>query len=296
VTVLETTRLRLRVPTLADTARLASALADADVMRYIGDGRTRSADDARRWIENDRRAWELDGFGKFIVTLRDERVIGRVGLSAWDPTTWVHGTRAELGAGAEIELGWTLLRDAWGHGYATEAAVAAGDWALGELGQHSLISLIHPDNVHSQAVARRLGEQHERDIITANAHPAQLWRFASGLVAAEATERLDRDRDSVRSCREAFSHGPSAVAPLSLKNPLFCSGFFQSGRSDSNRRPPVPQTGALTRLRHAPLGLDTSVAAFTSPPKRPKNRSHLPSIYHAAEVFPAAGRTSWPPP
>jgi RimJ/RimL family protein N-acetyltransferase len=146
-------------------------------MRYIGDGRTRSVDEAVRWVENDRRAWELDGFGKFVVVQRDdERVIGRVGLSAWDPNTWVHGPRANIGADAEIELGWTLLRDAWNRGYATEAASAVRDWALRDLRLLELISLIHPDNTRSQAVAKRLGERHERDIVTARGHPAQLWR------------------------------------------------------------------------------------------------------------------------
>lgn len=185
MTVLETDRLRLRWPTLADVDALASALADAEVMRYIGDGRTRPRDHALRWIENDRRAWALDGFGKFAVTLRDDgRVIGRVGLSAWDPETWVHGTRAELGADAEVELGWTLLRNAWGHGYATEAALAARDWALQELRLRSLISLIHPHNARSQAVAQRLREHRERDIVTANGHPAQLWRLRLDAAAA----------------------------------------------------------------------------------------------------------------
>jgi RimJ/RimL family protein N-acetyltransferase len=180
VTALETERLRLRRPTLADADALAAALADPEVMRYIGDGTPRSADQAFRWIENDRRAWELDGFGKFVVTLRNgTRAIGRVGLSAWDPATWVHGTRADLGADAEIELGWTLLREAWGYGYATEAALAARNWAQHELGLGALISLIHPHNVRSQAVAERVGERYERDVVTANGHPAQLWRIPS---------------------------------------------------------------------------------------------------------------------
>jgi RimJ/RimL family protein N-acetyltransferase len=177
LTSLETERLRLREPTDADVDALAAALADPDVMRYIGDGRPRSADDAVRWVDNDRRGWQLDGFSKFVVVRRDdERVIGRVGLSAWDPATWAHGTRADLGPGSEIELGWTLLRDAWGRGYATEAAVAVRDWALHDMRIPSLISLIHPDNKRSQAVARRLGERYERDIVTARGQPAQLWR------------------------------------------------------------------------------------------------------------------------
>ena len=50
-----------------------------------------------------------------------------------------------------------LGRRAWGHGYATEAARAAVEFAWRELGAHELISLIAPDNRPSQRVAERLG-------------------------------------------------------------------------------------------------------------------------------------------
>ena len=174
--VLETKRLVLRVPIRSDADALALALADPEVMRYIGDGHTRGHDEAVAWVERDRRGFDVDRFGKFAVVRREDgRTIGRVGLSAWDPATWVHATRAEIGPHAEIELGWTLLREAWGHGFATEAALCVRDWALTDVGLRRLISLIHPDNIRSQHVARRLGETHERDVVTAKGYPAQLW-------------------------------------------------------------------------------------------------------------------------
>jgi RimJ/RimL family protein N-acetyltransferase len=45
----------------------------------------------------------------------------------------------------------------WGHGYATEAAIACREFAFREKLAPRLISLIHPENVRSQAVARRNG-------------------------------------------------------------------------------------------------------------------------------------------
>jgi RimJ/RimL family protein N-acetyltransferase len=45
----------------------------------------------------------------------------------------------------------------WGHGYASEAAAAIRDWAHERPNVDRLVSLISPDNIRSQRVARRLG-------------------------------------------------------------------------------------------------------------------------------------------
>jgi RimJ/RimL family protein N-acetyltransferase len=174
--VIETERLLLRLPIEDDVPAIAEQIADPDVMRYIGDGRTGTLADAVDQIASMARAWDLDGFGRFVVVRRgDGAAIGRIGLLAWDTSLWRPGIRSEIGADAEIELGWTLARAAWGAGYATEAALAVRDWARGDLGLSRLVSLIHADNSRSLAVARKLGERHERDIVTWRGVPVQLW-------------------------------------------------------------------------------------------------------------------------
>ena len=91
-----------------------------------------------------------DGFGAFIVVRKsDGATLGHVGLFAWDPTTWRPGIRSEIGDDAEIELGWMLSRDAWGCGYASEAAAAAVTGRSREVRPRRLISLIHPENSRS---------------------------------------------------------------------------------------------------------------------------------------------------
>jgi RimJ/RimL family protein N-acetyltransferase len=71
------------------------------------------------------------------------------------------------------ELGWRLSSAVWGHGYATEAAIAARDDAFARLGLPALISIIHPENGASRRVATKAGmsilfqvfnEVHDRDI------------------------------------------------------------------------------------------------------------------------------------
>ena len=72
------------------------------------------------------------------------RWLGRIG--PWQPEGWP-GT----------EVGWSLVRSAWGQGYAVEAAEAAIDWAFEALGWDEVVHVIAVDNVRSQAVAKRLG-------------------------------------------------------------------------------------------------------------------------------------------
>jgi RimJ/RimL family protein N-acetyltransferase len=174
--VLETGRLVLRPPEASDLDQFAAVVSDPDVVRFIGSGRPATPDAAAATIERDLTAWRKDGFGRFAVIRReDERFIGRVGLLAWDPVTWTHSTRTEIGERAEIEIGWTLARDAWGNGYATEAALAVRDWAFREIRPRRLISLIHPENDRSKRVAEKLGERHERDVVVASGNTAELW-------------------------------------------------------------------------------------------------------------------------
>jgi RimJ/RimL family protein N-acetyltransferase len=176
--VIETDRLLLRLPTSRDVEAVADAMGDEEVMRFIGTGETSTFDEARAHVEWMQRAWSEDGFGAFVVVRQaDAATLGHVGLFAWDPATWRPGIRSEFGDDAEIELGWMLSRDAWGCGYASEAAAAARDWALSELRPRRLISLIHPQNERSSRVATKIGEHVETAVTTYLGVRTELWTF-----------------------------------------------------------------------------------------------------------------------
>ncbi|RDI99719.1 N-acetyltransferase [Dyella solisilvae] len=140
---IETERLILR-PTLAeDFEGWAALMADEENSRHIGGPQPRAV--AWRGFLTMAGAWAIQGFGMFSVIEKSSgRWIGRLG--PWQPEGWP-GT----------EVGWGLLRDTWGKGYAPEGAIAAIHWAFDTLGWAEVIHTIAPDNTASQVVARKLG-------------------------------------------------------------------------------------------------------------------------------------------
>lgn len=147
---LETERLIMRPFAETDLDDYAEMCADPEVMHFLG-GRTFTRMESWRHIAAQLGHWQLRGYGQWAVVRRDTgEFIGRVGFL--NPEGW-----------PGFELGWTLARSAWGHGFATEAARRALDFAFKELDRDDVISLIHPENRASLAVAQRLGEKYEKD-------------------------------------------------------------------------------------------------------------------------------------
>jgi RimJ/RimL family protein N-acetyltransferase len=156
-----TARLLLRLPTLADLESPPDYLRDPQVMDWLG-GIDPPHEVVQRWIDD----WERFPAGKFIVERpADRALVGRVGFNFYDGATW---QRSPTGV---PELGWALAREHWGHGYATEAALAVREW----FGAPSVISLIAPANGRSQGVARRLGAEPTETVELPEGGPHVIW-------------------------------------------------------------------------------------------------------------------------
>ena len=147
---LETERLVLRELRDGDLEEYAPMMADPEVARYLGDGRTQTRDEAWRSIAMLVGHWHLRGYGMWAVTERErDHMIGRVGF--FYPEGW-----------PGFEIGWTFGRGAWGKGYATEAARRVLAYGFEEMGRKEIISVIHPDNKASIRVAEKIGERFAR--------------------------------------------------------------------------------------------------------------------------------------
>jgi RimJ/RimL family protein N-acetyltransferase len=131
-----------------------------------------------------RGQWELRGSGQFAVEDRATgRFIGRAGLHRPEQEDW-----------PGLEVGWVLHPSWWGRGFATEAGAASLAYAFDVLGVSEVFSVILPENVRSEAVARRLGLSHleERVLSSYPAAPHGIWRIDRDTWAASP---LSRGRD-----------------------------------------------------------------------------------------------------
>jgi RimJ/RimL family protein N-acetyltransferase len=174
--VIETERLLLRKPELGDAQAALDLITDPVAMEFIGGVHPDAATDpefvVRRWLAR----WDDNGCGPFSVVRReDRRWLGRTGILVWDVRTWTHTSFAGAGEFAQPELGWAFAREHWGHGYASEAALAVREWAHREQGLSHLVSLISPTNVRSQRLARRLGASPGETVELFDNGPHVVW-------------------------------------------------------------------------------------------------------------------------
>ena len=160
--LLETERLILRKPEPGDRDGYVALWGDPEVVRYLG-GTTLPPEDVPKAIERMLGQWERHGVGLLsVIRKEDQQLLGRVGYLLWDTERWVNAMHRELDGDLELEIGWTIIREFWNQGYATEAALACRDHAFGELGRDRVISLIAKENIASIRVAEKIGETLER--------------------------------------------------------------------------------------------------------------------------------------
>ena len=177
-----TGRLCLRLPAPRDAEALYDLFADQEVMQGLGREPVSAVEDVRVVIEEMIDGWRADGLGAFLIetAVTEPQVVGQAGLMIFDTRGWTPSTWRTAGSHAQPELGWALLRNHWGHGYATEAAAAIRDWAHESRAIDRLVSLISPGNIRSQRVALRLGATPTETVIPADSkREAVVWSHSA---------------------------------------------------------------------------------------------------------------------
>jgi [ribosomal protein S5]-alanine N-acetyltransferase len=141
---IETDRLVLCPVTMDDRAAVLAHWAAPDVRRFLFDGAMLSAAEVAEAITDSVRDFTAAGYGFWIIREPDgPGLIGTAGLRPLD----------DVG----LEIFYSLAPGSWGKGYATEAAGAVVEYALGPLGLPEVLAEIDEGNAASVAVVKRLG-------------------------------------------------------------------------------------------------------------------------------------------
>lgn len=178
----ETERLILRDWREGDIERFAEVTNTPAVMRWLG-----GVMDAEKLAAFEARVVERQqalGHTFWVVERKaDDAMLGFCGLKLIDAP--------EAGFAGEMEIGWRLREDAWGQGYAKEAAAASLDLGFGRFGAEEIFAITNIENTGSWGLMTRLGmrRREELDFVDPRFEPpigntivhsitAQTWRAA----------------------------------------------------------------------------------------------------------------------
>lgn len=160
IPTLRTERLVMRAPRMSDFDAYA-AFRGSDRARGVGGPYSREAshDNLCAIIGH----WHLEGYGRWMVTDRDDTPLGVVGLM--NSPEW-----------PEPEIAWSVFEAAEGKGVAYEAALSARRYAADTLGWTTAISCVLPGNTRSAALAQRMGATRDGSFTHPDMGELLIWR------------------------------------------------------------------------------------------------------------------------
>lgn len=153
--MIETVRLFVRPWRDADREPFAAMGRDPEVMAHLGPLQSRA---------------QADEAVDRMIALQDERRHCFWAVERRDDGAFLGFCGLKLapenipGIADALEIGWRLKRDAWGAGYAREAAVACLAWGWANLPDDRIIAITTPGNIRSWGLMERLGMVRQHDL------------------------------------------------------------------------------------------------------------------------------------
>jgi len=144
--IARTNRLELRHIDSDDAAFILGLLNDPAFLQYVGDKQVRNLDSAKNYIlEGPVTSYQIFGYGLYLVELTQTgKAIGICGLLKRDFLD-------------HAELGFALMPEYCGYGYAFESAQATVKLALDRFGLARIIAITATDNARSIKILEKLG-------------------------------------------------------------------------------------------------------------------------------------------
>jgi RimJ/RimL family protein N-acetyltransferase len=167
--ILETERLSVREITETDAEFILELLNQPSFIRYIGDRGIRSAEDAKKFIENRfRESYRQNGFGLYTIEIKQDR--SPIGICGFVKRDFLEFP----------DVGFAFLAPFERKGYAFESANAVMKYGKDVLGLKRVLAITVPDNENSIRLLEKLGFRFEELIKTPNDNE-KLKLFSSDL-------------------------------------------------------------------------------------------------------------------
>ena len=143
--VIETKRLLIRKITQTDLDDLYSICSDAELMKFVGDGKPLSKQQTQKWIDVTLSNYASKGFGMYgVIDKEIDTFIGYCGLVFSSDVN-------------DNELIYALSKEYWGRGLATELAKLMVEFGFSTLHVDCIYASIDPENKASEKILSKVG-------------------------------------------------------------------------------------------------------------------------------------------
>lgn len=160
--ICSTERLYLRKLTKNDAIHFYNMNANKNVIKYTGDSPFSSIEDARTFLADYIKQYDLYNMARWAVCLKEsDEMIGWCGLKYHEEENLV-------------DVGYRFYEKYWNKGYATESTIAAIYYGFNTLNLKEILAHVHLDNKASHNVVLKSGMKFVKDFMYDN-KPAKLY-------------------------------------------------------------------------------------------------------------------------